>query len=1042
MFIDKKLPENAFMFKNARHEPMTEPVFIAVSASTKEMVDEHNFSFHLYPINMNSHKKEDSSKETYQLFESKEERFYYSLKDTQFYLREYVLRRFAYLWLILDQLPVGSWGKSIPQWMKNIWKNCPKIFPNELMEEEGGFETTILNMDILCKIHGAREFHDHFQESIRYLQKRQSPSGEFGPLGFAREGMAIQGHARHTALATWFIGEDLLRSDIHRHNLMEMFSNGAKALFLGNREQILRKLSNDRNPVLLYMTCWHIIQMIKDTSFSSTLTDEEKNEIIEIWHRIGEPDNIFFRAVLNDEYITIPESLSEDPRIVWPLTIPYGNFARMELYSFVSALQLLHKNMPDQIKDRFKGGLEDIIEKYLENPTGEYNDPEFLQTKVDRIKRYYKDPLRIKSRGIVPYHAKLKNDIVYPDLGVSSMLLRFLRNREKLSIFWPDEIPEYIHKVRYFLNEDLVELFDSYLRNPNIYALTNAGMMSNFLIGDDRIRLLEIIKPVLNHVRNNFPRELNEHTLEKIISEEKIDTIILDEVIGSNNGRRGNKKIQVSAFSLSRLLLDYIRPGRYVKENLSDKGKLKIASKTLKVYENRAFVQKFISTWEDKAGTEILIPFKAMLKPNTSILDVGCGGGQYALDFMRSGYEVCLLEGSSELLSFSKERIERQMNTSIEGFRCNLLSHQDRENFVRTVNRKFGAIWCSGTFAHIPKGAWIEILKFFYELLEDSGILFVNIMIDNPRIFAHGGRFFTYIRRPDEFISTLEGCRFVIEQTLSSYLTTNTYNEPLLRTNWINFYSIKKPEIPIEQTEKSISEDNEAEFASMLTAHAYQRTVPSFVKVHSENPTRFRYVKATIDTMSKYLGRNQNPVVLDAGCGPGDHIREMARRGWKAFGIDISSDMIEYCISQNKHAQLADVIDVRVGDIARLPKEWNGMFDAIISITVFQHLRDIKAIKVLKEFSRVLKVGGIIRIDIQLNRERGYDPDMRFIEGYLDIDEAINRLNLIPRGTNHIEEDQIFKILKSHTWDLPKGRNTFKRPVRFNFVEFWLKKIK
>jgi 2-polyprenyl-3-methyl-5-hydroxy-6-metoxy-1,4-benzoquinol methylase len=226
--------------------------------------------------------------------------------------------------------------------------------------------------------------------------------------------------------------------------------------------------------------------------------------------------------------------------------------------------------------------------------------------------------------------------------------------------------------------------------------------------------------------------------------------------------------------------------------------------------------------------------------------------------------------------------------------------------------------------------------------------------------------------------------------------------------------------------------ETEATAASIMTAHAYQRSVQQFVKVHSGNPKRGDIVNKLIDKLSGYLNKKiKYPVVLDAGCGPGDYLREMAQRNWRVYGIDISSGMVRYCKEENERSAKDYNITVDIKDIEQLPKEWNDFFDAVISVTVFQHLRDNKAINVLRQLTSALKPGGVIYIDVQLGRTRGYDPDLRFIEGYMNKDDVFKRLQIDEIGLS---------IIHTEEWTLPAGNNTFRRPIEFKFLEIWLEK--
>jgi hypothetical protein len=81
---------------------------------------------------------------------------------------------------------------------------------------------------------------------------------------------------------------------------------------------------------------------------------------------------------------------------------------------------------------------------------------------------------------------------------------------------------------------------------------------------------------------------------------------------------------------------------------------------------------------------------------------------------------------------------------------------------------------------------------------------------------------------------------------------------------------------------------------------------------------------------------------------------------------------------------------------------------------------------------RALKPGGFARVDDQIGRESGYDPDLRFIEGYANVEDVREKLRYEELG---------FELHSDNLWSLEPGRNTFQRPIAFHFMDLWLRKI-
>ncbi|MCH7788468.1 MAG: class I SAM-dependent methyltransferase, partial [Acidobacteria bacterium] len=92
---------------------------------------------------------------------------------------------------------------------------------------------------------------------------------------------------------------------------------------------------------------------------------------------------------------------------------------------------------------------------------------------------------------------------------------------------------------------------------------------------------------------------------------------------------------------------------------------------------------------------------------------------------------------------------------------------------------------------------------------------------------------------------------------------------------------------------------------------------------------RYSFTKGTVqevDLLMEVLALHPGCSVLDVGCGPGRHSHELARRGCRVVGLDISEAFVRLAASPG------DDLDVRVvrGDARTLP--FDGSFDAVISL--------------------------------------------------------------------------------------------------------------
>lgn len=110
--------------------------------------------------------------------------------------------------------------------------------------------------------------------------------------------------------------------------------------------------------------------------------------------------------------------------------------------------------------------------------------------------------------------------------------------------------------------------------------------------------------------------------------------------------------------------------------------------------------------------------------------------------------------------------------------------------------------------------------------------------------------------------------------------------------------------------------------------------------------------KILTNVFEKYVNKNENLKIVDAGCGTGRNIIELQKYG-EVIGIDYSETAIEFC----KKRGIRELINRNIAN-TNLP---NNSVDVIISVGVFYH-KDINVKKTLQEFSRILKKNGTLII--------------------------------------------------------------------------------
>jgi SAM-dependent methyltransferase len=120
------------------------------------------------------------------------------------------------------------------------------------------------------------------------------------------------------------------------------------------------------------------------------------------------------------------------------------------------------------------------------------------------------------------------------------------------------------------------------------------------------------------------------------------------------------------------------------------------------------------------------------------------------------------------------------------------------------------------------------------------------------------------------------------------------------------------------------------------------------------------------DGVVRILGVKTGKSILDLCCGYGRHSLELARRGFKVTGYDLSSCFLKRAIKTAESLKLK--VKFVQGDMREIP--FKSKFDAVINMfTSFGYFQSEREnLQVLKGVSKVLKPKGSFLLDI-INRE-------------------------------------------------------------------------
>jgi ubiquinone/menaquinone biosynthesis C-methylase UbiE len=117
--------------------------------------------------------------------------------------------------------------------------------------------------------------------------------------------------------------------------------------------------------------------------------------------------------------------------------------------------------------------------------------------------------------------------------------------------------------------------------------------------------------------------------------------------------------------------------------------------------------------------------------------------------------------------------------------------------------------------------------------------------------------------------------------------------------------------------------------------------------------SRFDYNRdIEVPAMIKAIGDVKNKVILNMGCGFGDHSKKLVKKGAKKIiNFDLSKELIKFANQQN-----LPNCEFEVGDMDQKLKYKNHHFDFVISALALHYVKNIN--KLFSEVNRVLKKNG------------------------------------------------------------------------------------
>ena len=134
-------------------------------------------------------------------------------------------------------------------------------------------------------------------------------------------------------------------------------------------------------------------------------------------------------------------------------------------------------------------------------------------------------------------------------------------------------------------------------------------------------------------------------------------------------------------------------------------------------------------------------------------------------------------------------------------------------------------------------------------------------------------------------------------------------------------------------------------------------------QLYNQEKNAFVSPMAPLILLKNKLRRSTGAKILDLGCGAGLHAIDLAKYGYRVWGLDVSERAIELASRNARSAKVG--INFAVGSMKKkLPYE-NSFFDGIICLRVLNHGTRNEIRSVVNEIYRVLKPRSYLVISVQ-----------------------------------------------------------------------------
>ena len=160
--------------------------------------------------------------------------------------------------------------------------------------------------------------------------------------------------------------------------------------------------------------------------------------------------------------------------------------------------------------------------------------------------------------------------------------------------------------------------------------------------------------------------------------------------------------------------------------------------------------------------------------PSGTVLEIGCGGGREAVQFIKMGYSYVGIDAALGLINTLKQNFPFPQATFLHRDICDL----------GPMPTTFDGFWCAAVFLHLPKDRVNAALQNIKKVLKPGAVGFIALLEGEGEYFDDqtGRSFFLYTQK--EFTDLLTANGFSIEKV---EITKKETQKPWLAT-WQTYF--------------------------------------------------------------------------------------------------------------------------------------------------------------------------------------------------------------------------------------------------------------